>query len=225
MASHVKDALADESTAYSLIGIKLNVLSSDKEENRKLKLRTDIGKRELPVEDKYTLLKNLGRGTVGVLTKFKKRKSQNIELRLEDTITNQYIAILHDASLKTGMAKFICYKYSELVSKWDEYASCGDILDAPASYEKEISLAEMGLEHACIGTTWHFNRFDGAAEGERTRKTWTSADGSYAGECEEVLIPEYIRRTLLSHDIKFNNKKLIKNVEEFKRDMEEALKE
>lgn len=225
VAPHVKDALADEAGDYAIKGIKISLISGDSEENRRLQLRTDIGRRTIPDSDKLKVLQRLGFGTVGILTKFKKRKKDNIELRLEDVVTNQYIAIFRQMSEDNTVAVFECYKYSELVSKWDEYNTCGEILDAPNSQRKEVRIEGLGLERVCIGSTWHFNRFDGAAEGEKTRKTYTGVDGANSGHLEEVVIPEYIRRALLSYEIRFKEASLKSDAEQFKIDMEKVKNE
>lgn len=221
IADLILERVADQASTLSERGITLEMRCDNEEEERKLKLRTSIRCRELNAPAKMQLLKNLGKGRVGLLTKVKKRRSNNIELRLKDELVRQYIAILQGIN-KERKAVFICYNFNDLMPTCDDFVSSGeetcdeDIVEAK---KIEISIDDLGICDVCLGIVWHFETFDGKAVGLKKKVTYAGPDGCYSGTRNEVNIAEYIRRSLLSMNVKFNNEALMRDSAKFEADM------
>lgn len=216
VSTHLAKDIGEYYCKFATIGVELNIETLRNALNEQIRIRTQIGLSEWDNEQKIELIRKLGKGRVGILTRFKNHKSQNIELRLNGEITNQWVAIIKAWS-RTRI-KFALMYYRDIKPRIDAWwQSPEEEYELKVKY-KDVDIKELGLEHACIGRLWHFNRFDASANGVKYKETLTRHDLSFDKDKptrEKVSVPEYIRRALLSNAVDFNEESLKADTIEF----------
>lgn len=224
IASFALDKIADDALKYRELGCNLIIKVESAKESDRLKLKTEIGAISMTDEQKIEVIRRLGKGRVGMLTRFKHRRelkerhTDETKLRMENVVVNQYIAVIR--GLSKNAVVFEAYLTSDIKNRWDEFMSCGDdICTSIPSTIKTVKLHELGLEHLCLGKEWHFNRFDGAATGIKEKQTYCTPNGECSNRLENVSYAEWIRRCLLAYGIEFNNAALASDARQFEMDM------
>ena len=210
------DLVSDLTPELKKMNIELQVrVLNDTGLAEKMRLKTEIENIDMSDDEKRELFTRMGKGYVGILTKFKSKRTKNIERRLDNNeLDRQFVAVIRGIG-KKGI-RFDCYPTNEFTSRWDEFMTCGEDLGSDLEYEsKNILYDDMGVERACLGALWHFNTFDGKADGVELMKTFTTATGT-CGEKEEIVsFAEFTKRVLLSRNIEFNVDALTRSVGKF----------
>ena len=194
---------------------------------------------EIDDDAKIKLFDRLGKGCVGILSRFKDSRGEN--KRLENEVYNQWIAVYKgvvkpkEENMPATKARFDCF---ELQSFRDnsadkfarEYSESENELKRET---KEIELSAIGVERSCRGKLWHFNIFhpedDYSASGKWS-KTYIDENGEFNPIYDEntgffkadsiheesVVYPEFVRRVMLYNGIQFDNEMLKRNAQTFK---------
>ncbi len=219
IAEFALDMIANMTPEYRMLGCEIEITSSDQDVADRMKLRTGIEFVEASNEAKAELLRTLGIGRVGMLTKLKHRRSDSINLRIENVVVNQFIGIIE--MIDNDEVTFNTVLTSKIAkNRWDEYYACSrvDVMPEVDTEYKTIKLDVLGLEHACLGREWHFNTFDGTAAGVEKVRTICNDKGGLGDHIEEVYYPEYVRRTLLAFGIDFDREKILGDITKFEQD-------
>lgn len=201
-------------------GIELIFSDCDANLAGKLKLYRKMTYSNGTIEDAVAFIEDLGLGRVVLLTKLKSHRSTNTRYREKDEVVAQFIGII--SQITPADVTFRYAGFGQLTSFHDLLAQYG----APDEFETlimntiTINYANLGITSLRIADKWHLNLFDGAAKGSSEFNyvdTYTSENIRSLPKPERVILPEFLRRSLKSWNISFNEQALLADIKNFQK--------
>lgn len=203
---------------FANAGIELIFSDCDPGLAGKLKLYRKMTYSNGTIDDAVTYIEDLGLGRVVLLTKLKSHRSTNTRYREKDEVVAQFIGII--TQITPTEVTFRYAGFAQLASFHDLLAQFG----APDEFEPlimntvTINYANLGITSLRIADKWHLNLFDGATKGSSEFNyvdTYTSEDIRNLNKPEKVCLPEFLRRSLKSWNISFNEQALRADTKSF----------
>ena len=185
-----------------------------------LKLYRQMAYSNGTIDDAREFVENLGLGRVCLLTMLKPHRSDNTRYREKDEVEAQYIGII--TQITPTDVTFSFTGFGNMLTFHDLLARYGDIdeFDQLVMNSITINYADLGITSIRIANKWHLNLFDGAVKGNADFhyiETYTSESATSLTTPEKVLLPEFLRRSLKSWHINFNEEALIKDRNAFQK--------
>ena len=218
LASYFQKAIRE------LSDINIKIIFTDCTKGLENRLRLHIKQRYTngTTEDVLNFINKLGTGRVVLLTKLKDHNSDSLSYRENDEVIAQYIGIISSISDDTIGFKYTGFgnlkTYHDLLA---QYGSPDDF-DELVMHNISIPVEVLGCTNIRVAKSWHLDLLDGNGESDSKFyyiPTNTSATIQYSDTVESVLLPEFIRRSLKSWHISFNEKALQSDVLIFKKNI------
>lgn len=202
-------------------GIKLTFTDCTDELNSKLRLHMKYIYNNGKPEEVLNFVKELGIGRVVLLTKLKDHDTKDTHYREEDEVVAQFIAIVNQISDDVIQFKYIGFAGLQTFhDKLAYYGSPDEFEDELFMHIVDIPLEELGCTGIRIAKSWHLNLLNGdvAGSGEFNYvNTYTSETITALPQEESVVLPEFIRRSLRSWHVRFNERATLIDVTMFKK--------
>lgn len=201
--------------------LKITFTDCNDELNSKLRLHMKLTYNNGSTEDVLEYINKLGVGRVVLLTKLKDHNTENMLYREEDEVVAQFIAIIRQIS-----ADAIEFKYTgfEAMKTFHDllayYGSPDEFEDRLLMHTVSIKLTELGCTDIRIAKGWHLNLLNGDVAGSdefNYISTYTSETIKALAQPEEVVLPEFIRRSLRSWHEQFNERAMLIDIQNFKK--------
>lgn len=215
MASHIQTTMRKFSEE------NMRILFTDCKKGLENKLRLHIKQRYTngSPRDVLAFIEKLGVGRVVLLTKLKDHNSEELGYREEDEVVAQYIGIIEGYSDTTVSFKYTGFQnlatFHDLMAKYGTPEEFDNLI----MHNIEIDLEVLGCTNIRVAKSWHLDLFDGNGEGDPNLlrvATRTSETIQSLRKEEVVLLPEFIRRSLRSWHISFNERALLSDIQTFK---------
>lgn len=202
--------------------IKIFFTDCNKALNDMLRLHIKLAYNNGTPEEVLKFIKNLQLGRVVLLTKLKDHRSENLSYREKDEVIAQYIAIIKQISPDT--VEFLYTGFDYLKTFHDQIARYGspDEFDELMLARVSIPIADLGCTDIRIAKSWHLNLLNGDVMGSDEYNyitTYTSEVIRALQSPEKVVLPEFIRRSLRSWNIPFNERALLIDIQNFKKNL------
>lgn len=201
--------------------IKITFTDCSEELNSKLRLHMKLTYNNGAPEDVLNFIKQLGIGRVVLLTKLKDRNTENTDYREEDEVIAQFIAIIRQISTDAIEFKYTGFgampTFHDLLA---QYGSPDEFDDKLIMHIVNIPIADLGCTDIRIAKGWHLNLLNGDVDssGEFNYiSTYTSETIKALAQPEEVVLPEFIRRSFRSWHESFNERAMLVDIQNFKK--------
>lgn len=201
--------------------IKITFTDCSEELNSKLRLHMKLTYNNGAPEDVLNFIKQLGIGRVVLLTKLKDRNTENTDYREEDEVIAQFIAIIRQISADAVEFKYTGFDamktFHDLLAY---YGSPDEFDDKLLMHIVNIPIADLGCTDIRIAKGWHLNLLNGDVDssGEFNYiSTYTSETIKALAQPEEVVLPEFIRRSFRSWHESFNERAMLVDIQNFKK--------
>lgn len=194
----------------------------------KLKLYRKMTYSNGTIEDVSNFIRGLGLGRVVLLTKLKSHRSTNPKYREKDEVVAQFIGII--TQITPTSVTFRYAGFGQLQTFHDLLAQYGtpDEFESLIMNSITVNFANLGITNIRIADKWHLNLFDGSAKGSADFnyiETYCSENIKSLPVPEKVILPEFLRRSLKSWHIKFNEQGLLDDTKAFSKALKAATKQ
>lgn len=220
-ASLIDTSLKTAIRIFKQNGLKITFTDCDDELNARLRLHMKLIYNNGTAEDALEYIKKLGIGRVVLLTKLKEHDTENMLYREDDEVVAQFIAIVDKISNDTIEFKYTGFDalktYHDLLAY---YGSPDEFDDKLLLHTVPIKLKDLGCIDIRIAKSWHLNLLNGDVEGSdefNYVETHTSETIKFMQQPEAVVLPEFIRRSLRSWHITFNERAMLIDIQNFKK--------
>lgn len=204
---------------FTAAGIKITFSDCTPLLNDKLRLHLKLAYNNGSVAEVEKFIRSLRLGRVVLLTKLKDHRSTDVKYREEDEVVAQYIAILNQISERE--AEFYYTGFANLKTFHDLIAEYGspDEFSELKMQRIVIPLEDLGCTDIRVARKWHLNLINGdVASDEKFNyiETYTGETIKAVKVPEKVVLPEFIRRSLRSWFISFNEPALLIDIQNYK---------
>ena len=202
-------------------GLKITFTDCNDELNAKLRLHMKLTYNNGTPGDVLEYIKKLGVGRVVLLTKLKDHDTENMLYREDDEVVAQFIAIIRQIADDEIEFKYTGFEdlktYHDLLAY---YGSPDEFEDRLLMHTVSIKLKDLGCIDIRIAKGWHLNLLNGDVAGSDEFNyvaTHTSETIKSLPQAEEVVLPEFIRRSLRSWHEPFNERAMLIDIQNFKK--------
>lgn len=202
-------------------GIKITFTDCNEELNSKLRLHMKLTYNNGTPGDVLEYIKKLGVGRVVLLTKLKDHDTEDMTYREEDEVVAQYIAIIRQISSDSIVFRYA--GFGDMKTYHDKlayYGSPDEFEDKLNMHDVTIPLNVLGCIDIRIAKCWHLNLLNGDVAGSDEFNyigTHTSETIKSLPHEEFVVLPEFIRRSLRSWHVPFNERAMLFDIQNFKK--------
>lgn len=203
-------------------GMKITFTDCNEELNGKLRIHIKLTYNNGSAEDVHNFVNELGVGRVVLLTKLKDHDSEDLNTyRVKDEVVAQFIAIIRQISADSVEFKYTGFAamktFHDLLA---QYGSPDEFEDKLLMHHVTIPMSDLGCTDIRITKGWHLNLLNGDVEGSdefNYISTYTSETIKALPQPEDVVLPEFIRRSLRSWHEPFNEMAMCVDVQNFKK--------
>lgn len=213
----IQELFAEQLNVYAKNNVDVDIDADNVMSNTIYALKL-VGMKEIGLEDRIRIIdKYIPVNMVGVLSKFRKTRGNNIMQRIKEcNAIMARVAIYKGMNREKGLAIFdefpkdYFFKYRDYILEND-----GGELDGLHCQRHVVDIMELGVEDKSIGMIYHFNR-PTQEDNEDDYRTWIiNKEGKL--ERHRVSLPVYIKGVLDDHSVMYNFDKLMEAIKETKK--------